>query len=78
MTHKVGINTVKVKGILPHGSIKMIANRSKTSPDTVRRVLEGKSKNTSVVISLKDYICELNDVNNKISEGLKELQVAYS
>ncbi len=61
------INTNKIKEILPHGSITEIAKKSKKSIYTVSRVINGKSKNKDVLLSIAEYIKDIKNVNETLN-----------
>ncbi len=63
----------KFKEILPHGSIKELAELSGASTITVGRVIRGESKNKAVNNALKVYIKELAATKEQIESGLESL-----
>ncbi len=71
------INAIGVRKMLPYGSIKEIAFRSKTSIYTVHRVLKGGSKNPLVLKTIKDYIIELQQVKNELNALVSESKTSY-
>ena len=73
---KNSINTAAVKKTLPYGAIKEIAKRSKTSIYTVGRVIKGGSKNALVLKTMKDYLVEMQKINEEINILTKDSSIA--
>lgn len=64
---KNGINTAEIKKILPHGSVKEVAKRSKMSIYTVSRVLNGSSNNPFILKEIEAYILEVQATTKRIN-----------
>ena len=66
-------NARDIKKMLPYGSIKTIASRSNVSIFTVSRVIKGSSNNPNVLKNIKDYIKEIQqldqDINSLVTES---------
>ena len=72
---KIGINIEDLKKIMPHGAIKEVAKRSKTSIYTVSRVFRGKSNNVSVIKAIKVYVDEMKATKEAINETVKSFSL---
>lgn len=70
---KTGTKRTDIKSILPHGSIKEIANRCGVTIFTVSRVVNGHSNNTKVKRGIADYLNELAEMEESIANKSKAL-----
>ena len=70
------INTQGIKKVLPYGANKAIATRANVTVFTVSRVINGYSSNPVVLRNIKDYIEEINQVDNDINSLIAEFQTA--
>lgn len=69
-------NNANLKEVLPYGSMKKIALRSKKSIYTVSRVVNGGSNNTDVMNSIKDYLQEMNANKKELRAIIEESKMA--
>jgi len=67
------INVEGLKKVLPHGSLKIIAERSKVSRHTVYSVLNGRSFNLVVLSNLKEYVQEIGSIIPEINTQVEEI-----
>ena len=73
---KSNINTTLVKKNLPHGAVKEIAKRSKRSTMTVYRVINKGVNNPIVLKALRDYIEEIQLVEDQINTLVGDSKLA--
>jgi len=70
---KDSVEIIALKKILPHGGIKMIAEKTGLSYRMVQHVLTGKHKNEKVVKAAIEVIKEDNQRKREFLKGLLKL-----
>jgi hypothetical protein len=61
-------NTAQIKGKIPYGGVKEIAERAKTSIYTVSRVVNGKSENVKVLRAITQYLKDVKNTKKELTE----------